>query len=266
MTVSAGKMAGALMLLVGVWIAVYWWWEPKEPRITFSGAPAAATAAPPRLEPPVPAPVQSPVPKEPPLRMAERPQSAPPAATPRVVAPAPRPAVIQPDKQAAPAVKPPRFWEYTVNGGETLQTISMHFYRTTAYAPAIARANPLMDPTKLRAGRVIRIPEDPNNIQGLPQTDIKPAPPKPTEIRQATPQLSVKATKTPESAPPAAKRTYRVQEGDTLSEISQKFYGSHGRTKLIFEANRDKLKSEDDLRVGAELVIPEAPPERKSNG
>ena len=267
MTVSAGKLAGGLLLLVGVWIAAYWWWEPREPKITYSTSPSSAGAAPFKLEAPAPA-MRPSVPTKPEPAAPKSPSPAP-VASPKPAPTKPAPAVQAPTKAPAPekpattAVKPPKFWEYTVSGGETLQTISTHFYKTPAYAAAIARANPLMDPTKLRAGRTIRIPEDPHNIQGLPQTDIVPAPEKPVEVK--SPAAKPSAAPSKPSEPGAVRRTYTVQEGDTLSEISQKFYGTHARTKLIYEANRDKLKSENDLRIGAELVIPEAPPEKKGN-
>src|SRR5690348_12309180 len=37
-------------------------------------------------------------------------------------------------------------------------------------------------------------------------------------------------------------RTYKVQPGDTLSKISQQFFGDANKYMRIFEANRDKLK------------------------
>jgi LysM repeat protein len=53
-------------------------------------------------------------------------------------------------------------------------------------------------------------------------------------------------------------RSYTVQAGDTLSKISQKFYGNANRYMEIFEANRDQLKNPDQIRPGQELKIPQA--------
>jgi nucleoid-associated protein YgaU len=53
-------------------------------------------------------------------------------------------------------------------------------------------------------------------------------------------------------------KTYQVQAGDTLSKISQKFYGSANDYMKIFEANRDKLTNPDKIQVGQELKIPAA--------
>ena len=52
--------------------------------------------------------------------------------------------------------------------------------------------------------------------------------------------------------------THTVQSGDTLSAIAKEYYGDSGKYMRIFEANRDKLKDPDKIRVGQELVIPPA--------
>jgi nucleoid-associated protein YgaU len=52
-------------------------------------------------------------------------------------------------------------------------------------------------------------------------------------------------------------QTYTVQPGDTLSKISQKFYGDAGRFMEIYYANRDKIEDPDELQVGWELTIPQ---------
>jgi nucleoid-associated protein YgaU len=52
--------------------------------------------------------------------------------------------------------------------------------------------------------------------------------------------------------------SYTVQAGDTLSKLAKEFYGDDSQYKRIFEANRDKLKDADSIRVGQELIIPPA--------
>lgn len=54
----------------------------------------------------------------------------------------------------------------------------------------------------------------------------------------------------------SAPRTYTVQSGDSLSGISRKVYGTSSRWSDIFQANRDRMTSENNLRVGQELRIP----------
>lgn len=68
------------------------------------------------------------------------------------------------------------------------------------------------------------------------------------------------ATPTPAATTPAtnaARRTYVVVQGDTLSRISQKMYGNKNRWNEILAANPDKLRNgASSLKVGETLVIP----------
>lgn len=64
----------------------------------------------------------------------------------------------------------------------------------------------------------------------------------------------------PKSAKPAAStqsshQIYTVVSGDNLTKIAKKFYGD-GEYEAIYQANRDRMKSPGDLRVGQTLVIP----------
>jgi LysM repeat protein len=60
----------------------------------------------------------------------------------------------------------------------------------------------------------------------------------------------------PSGAPSAPMQTYTVQSGDTLSKISQHFYGRASDYKRIFEANRDQLTDPDKIQPGQVLRIP----------
>lgn len=51
-------------------------------------------------------------------------------------------------------------------------------------------------------------------------------------------------------------RTYTVRPGDSLSKISQQYYGSANQYMKILDANRDKLTDPDKIRPGLELIIP----------
>ena len=53
-------------------------------------------------------------------------------------------------------------------------------------------------------------------------------------------------------------QTYTVKTGDTLSKISQQFYGDSKDYMRIFNANKDKLKDPDHVNAGQELKIPAA--------
>ena len=57
--------------------------------------------------------------------------------------------------------------------------------------------------------------------------------------------------------PVQADRTYKVRPGDTLSRIAGSVYGDAGKWRKIYDANRDKMKTETDIKVGQTLTIPD---------
>ncbi|MFZ5497087.1 MAG: LysM peptidoglycan-binding domain-containing protein [Verrucomicrobiota bacterium] len=79
--------------------------------------------------------------------------------------------------------------------------------------------------------------------------------------RVAAPTTPTRAPATPTTVaaaptlPPGA-RTHTVATGDSLSRISQRYYGTAGRWQEIYNANADKLGPNGILRIGTELRIP----------
>jgi nucleoid-associated protein YgaU len=57
-----------------------------------------------------------------------------------------------------------------------------------------------------------------------------------------------------------AMRTHRLADGDTLSDLAERYLGSRDRFAEIYEANRDRLTAPDLLPLGVELTIPPSEP------
>jgi len=47
-----------------------------------------------------------------------------------------------------------------------------------------------------------------------------------------------------------------VEKGDTLIKLAFRTYGDGGRWREILDANRNVLRSKDDVRPGQLLVLP----------
>jgi nucleoid-associated protein YgaU len=134
---NQARFGAGIAALAGLWIAVYWWWEPSpEPAIRFDTAPEPAPEAPGEPERSARAP--------------ERPQEAP-------------------GRPAEPAgVLPPDFYEYVVEDEDaSLEAIAAKLLGDRGAWVLIAQSNPLKDPRRLRAGQVWRVPLDETNLQGV---------------------------------------------------------------------------------------------------
>jgi LysM repeat protein len=54
----------------------------------------------------------------------------------------------------------------------------------------------------------------------------------------------------------AARRTYAVRTGDTLSGITQRFYGKDANWRSLYAANQSKIRNPDLIYAGEELRLP----------
>jgi len=216
---SSQRVLFSMTLLALLWIVVYWSWGPSD--LT----PTVSFDSPPRVSEPTVEPGSSVGP-----RGSRAPQR--PAQT----------ELINPTLGSGDTLRvaPPSFVSYTIKSGETLEEIALRQYGDRRLWRVIAEANPLKDVERIRAGDTLRIPVDPSNIQGVvvDASGERASPPTPT-------------------APEFVE--YVVKSGDTLSEISQAYYGTIRNADLIFQANRDSLRSKDDLKLGQTIRLPAAP-------
>ncbi len=240
---GSARYGVAVLILVILWIAVYWWTPapPQEPVVSFGDfaqSPRASLAQGNALTSVRTSPNQS-APSSAIDQNTVVPNLSAPAAQedPVKPKPVPTPAQASPEVRTEPPppeIIPPTFRDYTVRSGDTAESISRRFFGTPAHWQQIMKANPRVDFMRLKAGRVIRVPVDPANVQGIPGTS---APPK---------------------AAPAIE--YRVKTGDTLSGIAKEIYGRSGLWTIIRDANRDQVGADGDrLRPGMVLKIPPAP-------
>ena len=225
------RVFGVACVMILIWIATFWLYEPRavEPKVTFGETPPHLV-----LENPLPAP----------------PEPAPPRDLLARPAPDPAPSAPEPAQTITrQRLEPPAFREYTVQRGDTsLEVIAQRELGDRRHWRAIAKANPFLNPDRLYPGRtVIRIPLDPDNIQGrVVEEQVATSSPPPEE---------------PATAEPAGVE-YTTTSGDTLTGIAKQFYGDPNLWRLIYEANRAVLRDPDRLPRGVKLTIPPKPARR----
>jgi len=225
-----------MCVLVAVWVSVYWFYDRGEPPVTFddhSLSPSDVTIRPEAMAElsPGPAPV---VPVRPVRTEA---------------APTKRPAATPSTPPSGMRVIPPTFTEYVVQPRDTFQTIARKLLGDSKYSRSIAEANKFVDPLRLMPGRtVLRIPVDPNNVEGrVVRDDQAPAAPVVKSEPAATPAAR---------AIDAGFTEYVITREDTLSSIAQAFYGKSSLWRTIYEANTDVIPDPDQLKLGTTIRIP----------
>lgn len=71
------------------------------------------------------------------------------------------------------------------------------------------------------------------------------------------PKVVTQNTRAAEISPaPSSNQTYTVQKGDCLWNIAKKFYGNGSKYTIIYNANKDKIKSPNLIYTGQVLTIP----------
>ncbi|MEM6553497.1 MAG: LysM peptidoglycan-binding domain-containing protein [Planctomycetota bacterium] len=128
----------------------------------------------------------------------------------------------------------------TVQPGDTLSELAMKHLGTVRRMDDLLAMNDAVlegDANNLRVGMTLRVP-----AQAPDETASQP------ETTNASPEPARTTT--------ASSRTYTVQPGDNLTRIAERTLGDGSKFRLIYQANRDRLADEDDLRVGQTLVIP----------
>jgi nucleoid-associated protein YgaU len=127
---------------------------------------------------------------------------------------------------------------YIIKQGDSFWTIARAEYGNAAYFAHIVRANPEVDPGKLKPGMPIILP-DKNNVVAAATAPRQPS---------AAEQVLDQATQ------------YRVQTGDNLSVIAKKLYGRYDKWVSIYEMNKELIGSNPGvLKNGMILRLPEPP-------
>lgn len=122
---------------------------------------------------------------------------------------------------------------YTIRAGDTLSRIAARFHTTAA---ALAQANHLADPNRIRAGAALQVPSSFTAAAPRAATVAKAAP--------ATPRA-----KTPSSL------TYRVRPGDTLATIAKRLHLTRRELGALNDLSKP-LRAGQALKLGVRADHP----------
>jgi nucleoid-associated protein YgaU len=137
---------------------------------------------------------------------------------------------------------------HVVQPGENYWSIAKQHYSAGRYFGALAEYNKsrIADPKQLKPGMKVLIPSAGTLEQRFAKL-IQPGGPGAGQ-KKAKSGLSFDAHGMPQ---------YCVGEGDTLGTIAQRHLGRFARWEEIYNLNRDQLKTQDALKLGTILRMPE---------
>ena len=119
---------------------------------------------------------------------------------------------------------------YIIQPGDTLSSIAEKYYGDESKWEVIGKANPLVDPVRLRVGQELRIP--------------------------ALSQVVVDETE-PKATKPGSMDVHEVQAGESLSSLADKYYSDPTLWRVIYNFNRDLIGDNPNaIKAGMELQIP----------
>jgi len=165
--------------------------------------------------------------------------SAPPQLDPNVLAAHPQPTTVLPSTQPA---RHGSSRTHVVQKNETLSSIAAAAYGNSSYYPHILRANPSLDPKRMKPGMTIVLPD---------VADVKP-----TDV----PGGGTATTASHAAGPINSASQYKVVAGDSLHKISVKLYGKSDMADKLYQLNKEQIGSDPaKLKVGTMLKLPTAP-------
>jgi nucleoid-associated protein YgaU len=128
---------------------------------------------------------------------------------------------------------------HVIASGDTFEALAQKYFNDSTKWQLIAKANPTVEPERLKIGQKVRIPSGATTATLAAETN---APTVSNGTRGSTGSSGVGGN------------FHTVAKGDTPSSISRKYYGSDKYWRQILAAN--KGATEKNLKVGQKLTIP----------
>lgn len=146
---------------------------------------------------------------------------------------------------ASPATRPAGR-QYVIKTGQTLSSVAGEVYGNQRFYVAILRANPGLDPARLKPGMRISLPDI---------SDVRP------DMAAAVTSQRSPAHETPEKISVASgSHTYKVESGDNLFRIAKKLFNSPKLADEIYKLNEAEIGPDKSrLKLGMVLKLPDAP-------
>jgi len=136
---------------------------------------------------------------------------------------------------------------HVIQRGETFASIARTVYGDGRYYLQIQKANPGLEPSALKPGTRINLPELASAAGGESRTSNRPS--------HTGGQAGANGVASIDH-----KTQYKVESGDSLYKIAEKLYGDGTRMDAIYDANKQTIGPDPrKLKLGMILKLPEQP-------
>lgn len=143
---------------------------------------------------------------------------------------------------------------HVIQSGDTYSSLAVKYLGHSKYANLIAKANPNVDPRRLRLGAKLNIPPVPEAAISSAFTESKEA------ARSTTTSVKpLTATTTKRIADPIpADRSYKVTANDSWSSLAKQCFGDSSRWIELYELNKERVPRDRSfaLPIGTIIELP----------
>jgi len=161
-----------------------------------------------------------------------------------------RPQRIAPAAKAVVAHQPAPTKQHVIQSGDTFSGLAVRYLGNAKHASLIAKANPDVDPRRLKIGAKVNIPSAPTADSTV--SSYQPSGRKLVAVANHQPKVR-------KMSPPAvpAARAYTIQSGEGWYDLAKKFLKDGSRWPELYELNRERVSRDpDQLRAGTIIELP----------
>jgi len=154
---------------------------------------------------------------------------------------------------------------HTVQRNETLSSIAAAAYGSANFWPHIARANPNLDPKRLRPGMTLNLP-DAEAVKTGADTSAQPSALAASNSNPDAQTASHTIPPKPAAQPIDARTEYRVKSGDSLYKIAMNLYGRADHVDQIYDWNKQLIGPDPHkLKLGMVLKLHDPPTQAQAS-
>ncbi|MBP7935654.1 MAG: LysM peptidoglycan-binding domain-containing protein [Phycisphaerae bacterium] len=144
---------------------------------------------------------------------------------------------------------------HVIQSGDTYSSLALKYLGHSKYANLIAKANPNIDPRRLRLGAKLNIPAAPETATGGSKDVASSATDSALKAATTTAKPLTATTARRVADPIPADRAYKVSANESWSSLARQCYGDSSRWIELYELNKDRVPRTRSFALPAGTII-----------